>query len=419
MGDLSVYLHIPFCTSRCQYCAFYFETGWSPRVLEATLDATLEELALRYRALGNPRVRTVYLGGGTPSVIPPERLGSFLSDALDIIGAGRRGAVFELEFEGNPESTSAELLSALSDGCGGRNRVQSLRYSLGVQSLDGRTLKTLGRRGTAEQSLRAMSLLDEFRRNADRRFRINFDLIYGAPGQSGETIAADIDGLLAFRPDGVSLYQLSVEEGTPLQRRIASGALPAPDAGAQDELWDAARARLESGGYRNYEVSNFALPGGESKHNFAYWMLRPYLGVGPGAVSTVADPDGPGGIIRLTNPDLFAYGRMDRSLPGGSEVETIGARDLFIEIFITGLRTVAGVSLSRLGKRFGGAGLAAGEELRRRWAGRTLPRPGRIILDDANRYAMDRLMPDVAETAEAYPLAAEFVPWPASPASSV
>jgi oxygen-independent coproporphyrinogen-3 oxidase len=195
---------------------------------------------------------------------------------------------------------------------------------------------------------------------------------------------------------------LSVEPGTPLETRIRAGQLPAADGGIADAVWNTALEELQARGYRAYEVSNFSRPGRESKHNFAYWRLRPYLGIGPGAVSTLAVPGEPGRTIRLTNPDLFAYGRMDRGLPGGSVIEELGAKELFVELFITGLRTIAGISRSRIGRQFGVGGNEAANYLIENWRPYLKEHTNRIILNDPYRFTMDRFFPQVIESAETY-----------------
>jgi oxygen-independent coproporphyrinogen-3 oxidase len=156
---LAVYVHIPFCTSRCHYCNFYFETGWSPRILDTVLEQSLEELELRYEALGRPRVRTLYLGGGTPSVIPPGRLETYLGRILSILDVTERRPLAELEMEGNPENTDDDLISALFRAAPAPS-VQGIRYSLGVQSFSVDTLSLLGRRGSPEASRNALAVLN-------------------------------------------------------------------------------------------------------------------------------------------------------------------------------------------------------------------------------------------------------------------
>jgi oxygen-independent coproporphyrinogen-3 oxidase len=402
---LAVYVHIPFCTSRCHYCNFYFETGWSPRILDTVLEQSLEELELRYEALGRPRVRTLYLGGGTPSVIPPGRLETYLGRILSILDVTEQRPLAELEMEGNPENTDDDLISALFRAAPAPS-VQGIRYSLGVQSFSVDTLSLLGRRGSPEASRNALAVLNRHQSVQGKRFSINADLIYGTPGrdeaQSIRETRADLELLAESGVDGISLYQLSVEPGTPLETRIRAGQLPAADGGIADAVWNTALEELQARGYRAYEVSNFSRPGRESKHNFAYWRLRPYLGIGPGAVSTLAVPGEPGRTIRLTNPDLFAYGRMDRGLPGGSVIEELGAKELFVELFITGLRTIAGISRSRIGRQFGVGGNEAANYLIENWRPYLKEHTNRIILNDPYRFTMDRFLPQVIESAETY-----------------
>ncbi len=406
MKDLSVYVHIPFCSSRCHYCDFYFETGWSPAVLTSVLDGILAEAELLASRYSLPRLRSMYLGGGTPSVIPPAQLESFLRQLLDRLGVSGQRPLGELEMEANPESLSDGLLDALASAAAGRAR--GIRISLGIQSFSPENLRILGRRGTPRQAEEALNRMRRFAAESEVPASLNADLIYGLPGQEPAMFSQDLEHLIRHRPEGISLYQLSVEPRTLLEARITAGRLAAPKEEQQDELWQHALEELTSAGYRNYEVSNFALPGRESLHNFAYWRLRPYLGLGPGAVSTLPHPDNPFETIRTTNPDIFAYKKLENKYPGGRKTEHISPQQHFTELFITGLRTIAGVSLTQIKKSFGTPGLVAADELAELWRNYTIPHAKRIILQDQYRFTMDRLMDPVIEQSQIRDLAKEY-----------
>lgn len=390
---VSLYIHIPFCSSRCRYCDFYFETGWSPRVMGRTLDRIVEEGAYLFAQLGGPRVSTVYVGGGTPSVIPPRQLDDFLvrlRAALSI--GGTLDEPDEWSFEANPESVSAELLAVL------RERGVS-RLSLGVQSFHDPLLRSLTRRATGARIVEALELID--RLPAAKRFpHLNLDLIVGIPGQSRELVLDDIERALAFTPDHLSVYSLTVEERTPLAQMVARGEARELPPERQEELWFAARDALLDRGFEHYEVSNFARPGARSLHNRAYWRLDPYIGLGPGGVSTIPVAPGPG-VARLTNPNLFLY--SSASDPSWKqEVELLSPKALLLEHFLTGLRTSDGVSLSRLKRIFG-------LDLARRWVGPLAewaargavrsealegPEP-RLVLTEDTRMMLDRFVLEV------------------------
>jgi len=401
---LSLYIHIPFCSSRCRYCDFYFETGWSPRVMGRTLDRVVAEAGYFFETLGKPRINTIYFGGGTPSVIPPRELDDFLDRLRRALTIGeRQHEPAEWSFEMNPESVSPELLAVLRDR--GVNRL-----SLGVQSFQDPLLRFLTRRATRERATEALDLIARLPARAHFP-HLNIDLITGIPGQSRQMVTEDIERALSYGPDHFSVYSLTVEERTPLAQMVAHGqARPLP-VEQQDSLWFAARDRLLACGFEHYEISNFALPGGHSLHNAAYWRLDPYVGLGPGAVSTVpatveAEPEGgpasrQRSVARLTNPNLFIYSSaFDPSW--NHEVELISPRSLLIEHFLTGLRTAEGVSLRRIERVFGLDLTERWERALAEWVSRAAIDPAalqepapRLALTQAARLLLDRFLLEI------------------------
>lgn len=402
---LSLYLHVPFCESRCRYCNFYFETGWSPRVLHRTLEAILEESRLfrqlLYPGNGPTPLRTIYVGGGTPSVIPPAELDRFFQALRGIWQPDPAGLV-EFAVEANPESLKDGHLETF-------RRHGVTRLSLGVQTWNDRHLSLLGRRARAADIDRCLTLLDPRRPDPAWQGLVNLDLMVGLPGQTRAELDADLDRLLGFQPPHVSVYTLTVEERTPLHRLLADPAVPELDDEAAEELWLHAAGRLEQAGLMNYEVSNFACPGAESRHNLAYWHLDPYLGLGPGAVSTLPcqpglgrEPTGLAGPawIRLTNPDTFAYSRPGR--PGCQPAtEVLPPRDLLLEHFLTGLRIREGLDLGlaegRCGLQPGTLGQAL-VPLLADWVPRGMALPlaqQRLILTKAGRMILNLLLEDL------------------------
>jgi oxygen-independent coproporphyrinogen III oxidase len=267
-----LYVHAPFCARRCSYCDFAVQVSAEPPVA-AWAAAIGRELALVSAAEGWEEplpVSTLYLGGGTPSLLGPGAVGR-LREAL--APAADLGAVGEFTAEANPESFTAELardwLAAGVD-----------RVSLGAQTFHEPSLRWMGRLhgqdgpGQAVATARAAGLGN-----------IGLDLIFGLPARLGRRLADDLDRLLALEPDHVSVYGLSVESRTPLGRWVAEGREQAPDPEAYREEYLMAARRLVGAGYVHYEVSNFARPGRESRHNRAYWRGVPYLGLGNGAHS--------------------------------------------------------------------------------------------------------------------------------------
>lgn len=334
-------MHIPFCDSRCRYCDFYLETGWSEKVLEETVEAILREARLWAEKLGGPGLRTLYWGGGTPSVLPTVLAVRLARGLREIFP----GTPEEFSMEANPESLSPEGVEDLAE-CG------LDRISLGVQSLQDGLLHVLGRRARRRQVLESLEMLSQRWSG-----RLNLDLITGLPGQTPEHLSADLDELLAFGPGHFSLYELTLEPKTALHDLVRRREVFLPDELAAEDLWFEAAERLKSGGFRGYEVSNFALPGQESKHNLVYWRLEPYLGLGPGAHSTLPGGDGP---LRWANPPLFAYlSALKLRHPDEAPAlplarpEDLSKADFFFEHFMTALRTEEGLDPEKLRRVFG------------------------------------------------------------------
>ncbi len=251
-----VYVHIPFCASRCDYCDF---ATWTDRahLIDNYVDALLVDLA---RAAGRPAATSVFFGGGTPSLLPADRL-------LRVLDAIERAPGAEVTVECNPDSADDDKLEAYA--AGGVNRV-----SFGVQSMAPHVLRALGRTHEPENVGRAVAGA-----RAAGITRINLDLIYGTPGETLADWAATLDAAIELEPDHVSAYALTVEPGTPMGRQVAAGA-PAPDDDDQATKYELADARLDAAGYGWYEISNWARPGEECRHNLLYWTGGEYAGIG-------------------------------------------------------------------------------------------------------------------------------------------
>ncbi len=288
-----VYVHVPFCRARCDYCDFASVAVGAPGAAGARLDAFVDGVAAEWQreraAHDVRRLHTLYLGGGTPSLLGAERLERLL-------GLFRASLTphAEVTVEANPEDVDARF-AAWAAGWGGGGVTapgrggaavagRPLRVSLGVQSFDPALRTALGRRAQADPAA-AFTRLREAGVCA-----LSADLIHGIPGQDDAGLEADLAALLELRPGHVSWYELTPAAGTPLAARLAAARAAGADAGDPDAA--AGRYRrivraLSRAGYDWYEVSNFALPGQKARHNLAYWRARPYLGLGPGAVSTV------------------------------------------------------------------------------------------------------------------------------------
>ncbi len=269
----NLYVHLPFCKHKCGYCDFNAYAGMD-RLMPDYVDALEKELAAAREQRAFAALQTVYLGGGTPSLLPADliaRLLRFIRATFDVAPGA------EVTLEANPASTDEPRLAAWLEG--GVNRL-----SLGVQGFEPRALAVLERKTDAAQATRAFNLA-----RAIGMKNISIDLIYAVPYQSLESWVETLRQGLALGPDHVSTYCLTFEEGTLLWRRRAAGKLPELEPDLQWDQLDAACTDLEAAGFRRYEVSNWARPGYESNHNQAYWRCRPVYGAGAGAHSYSTD----------------------------------------------------------------------------------------------------------------------------------
>jgi oxygen-independent coproporphyrinogen-3 oxidase len=327
-GDVGVYVHIPFCRKRCPYCAFVLIES-DGAFHERFVDQVCREIE---RA--RPRPRTLYLGGGTPSLLKAEELGRIVEAA--------GGEPEEITVECNPEGLRLEGLRELGVS----------RLTLGIQSLDDGLLKFLGREHDAAGARRAY-------REASRRFdNICVDLIFGVPGQTLEQWTQTLEEVVAWRPAHVSLYGLAYEKGTPfekIQDRLPEERERAMYEQAMDSLSD----------YHHYEISNWALHGKESKHNRAYWEGRPYLGFGPGAHSFVS----PERWWNVSN--VREYLDRDDAVAGR---ERLTPEQVRIERLLLGLRQDVGVEMGSIPAGLEAFLERAGERVR-------LTRAGRCVAD--------------------------------------
>lgn len=266
---MGLYVHIPFCQAKCSYCDFNTYAGLS-RLYAPYVEALIREARWLAPKFPHP-VGTVFLGGGTPTVLPIELLGRLLTACFEtfIVEDGA-----EITSEANPGTVSHDYLRALRNL--GVNRL-----SLGSQTFDAGELAMLGRIHDADQ----VGVTVE-RARAAGFGNLNLDLIYGLPGQPLVSWQHTLARALALAPQHISLYCLTLEEGTPLRHRVLRGQLPEPDPDLAADMYELAAERLAGAGYQQYEISNWSLPGYECVHNLVYWRNRPYLGLGAGAHSS-------------------------------------------------------------------------------------------------------------------------------------
>ncbi len=341
--SVGVYVHVPFCERVCPYCDFAVVAArrLAPELEARYVDALLAELKRRCDAFAGRSLASLYLGGGTPSLLQPasvERLIDAVAGAFSADGSP------EITLEVNPSTVERERLPAFR--AAGVNRL-----SVGIQSFDDAVLRRLGRAHRAEEGRATLRAA-----RAAGFASLSLDLIFAAPGQSREAFGADLEEALRFAPDHVSTYELTVEEGTPYARAFARGQFVAP---AEEEVvWmmDRARSRLEAAGLDAYEISAYARPGHESRHNRRYWERRPVLGLGMGAWS--ADPPHPGapfGLRRANPRDLPTYlERVERGLnPCDRPADVLDVGTARGEAVFLALRTVRGLDPRRFEAEFG------------------------------------------------------------------
>lgn len=357
---MELYIHIPYCRQKCRYCDFASypcREDSMPRYV----DALLREAAATASLAGDVPLSTAFIGGGTPSLLPPEMLRRLL-EGLKAHFAFSAG--MEFTCEANPGMLTREWLDAAVSG--GVNRL-----SMGMQAAQPELLRTLGRIHQQEDVAASVRLA-----RAAGVTSLSLDLMFGLPGQTRAMWRETLEAALALEPEHLSCYGLIPEDGTPLKRDLDAGLLTLPDEEVERLMYDDALAILGQHGFRQYEISNFAIPGFECRHNIGYWRQAPYIGLGASAASMLTDGRAE---LRLTNPagidDYIAM--VDASDWSRREQTQVSAEDARFETLMLGLRMTEGVSeaafLHRHGvaidalygptlRRFGAQGLMAHED---------------------------------------------------------
>jgi oxygen-independent coproporphyrinogen-3 oxidase len=340
MQDLALYIHWPFCLSKCPYCDF------NSHVRDAIDEprwraALLRELDHAAADLGGRRITSIFFGGGTPSLMAPATVAALLQRAAKLWPFAEN---VEITLEANPTSVERQRLADIA--AAGVNRL-----SLGVQALDNRALQFLGREHDVADALAAVE-------TAARLFeRISFDLIYGRPDQSVADWRAELCCALTHARGHLSVYQLTLEAGTPFHALWRQGKLAALDDDIAAGLYEATQAILDDAGMPAYEVSNHATPGSESRHNLTYWRYGDYAGIGPGAHGRLTANGERRATQRIRSPEAWLEQVEERG--HGLESQTVLDTDIQLaEIVLMGLRLSEGVSETRL-RAATGCGFAA------------------------------------------------------------
>ena len=328
---MRVYVHVPFCRRKCIYCDFFSVVerlaDWP--ALVGSLLAEARQRAGAFAGDDSPYPSSLYIGGGTPSLIPADEFRCLAEGLLALFPDGTE----EFTIEVNPDDVSEEKVAVWS--AAGVNRV-----SMGVQSLVDSELKTIGRRHTAVDAIRAF---DRLRKSFGN---ISLDLIFGLPGQTCDSLRHTAEGFLDMSPEHISAYSLMYEEQTALTRMRDSGAIAEASEVDSVEMFSMVSGMLADAGYEQYEISNYARDGYRSIHNSAYWQGLPYLGLGPGAHSY----DGLR-TRRANRPDLKAWQGAESGFPYTEEI--LSDDELREEYIMTRLRTREGISLEDFARSFG------------------------------------------------------------------
>lgn len=325
-----VYVHWPFCAAKCPYCDFNSHVRHQPVDQERFARAFATELATMRARTGPREVTSIFLGGGTPSLMRPETVGA----VLDAIAANWTvSANAEITLEANPSSVEAERFRGYRSA--GVNRV-----SLGVQALNDADLRFLGRLHNVEEALHAIGLAREIFP------RLSFDLIYARPGQKPDAWAAELTQAIGYAVDHLSLYQLTIEEGTRFFQLYNAGKFEIPDGEHAAELYAVTQEVTAAHGLPAYEISNHARPGAESRHNLTYWRYGEYVGVGPGAHGRFVEDGRRIVTIAEKLPERWADLVEERGhgIVGG---ETLTRSEEADEFLLMGLRLVEGIDLAR------------------------------------------------------------------------
>lgn len=376
MGPLALYIHWPFCVSKCPYCDFNSHVREQVD-MTAWRDALLADLAHEAALTPGRRLSSIFFGGGTPSLMPPALVEALIAVAEQHWGFADN---IEITLEANPSSVEAANFHDLARA--GVNRV-----SLGLQALDERTLAFLGRAHDVAEGLAALD-------TAQRAFqRVSFDLIYARPGQSLADWRAELDRALSFGTGHLSLYQLTIEPGTRFETLVRTGALVPADDDHCADLFELTCDVMTAAGLPAYEISNHAKPGQESRHNLTYWRYEDYIGVGPGAHGRRLEQ----ATERHRKPENF-LSAVVRNGNGLKVEQPLSPQTRAMEALMMGLRLAEGVNLENLEAK---TGLVAaemvdgGEVAKLADMGFVEQRDGRLMVQAKGMPLLDALLPRI------------------------
>jgi oxygen-independent coproporphyrinogen-3 oxidase len=383
-GNIALYVHWPFCVSKCPYCDFNSH-------VRATIDqdewreALLADLAHEARLLPGRKLTSIFFGGGTPSLMDPAAVEAIIAAAASHWAAADE---IEITLEANPNSVEAERFADL--GCAGVNRL-----SLGLQSFDDQALRFLGRAHSSREGFRALEI-------AQKHFRrVSFDLIYALPGDSEANWSATLAQALSLGTKHLSLYQLTIEPGTRFASMVAKHEFEPLDSDTSAVLYELTDAMTSAAHMPAYEISNYARRGQESRHNLTYWRYDDYAGVGPGAHGRRLGTR----TVRHRKPENFlsALSRNGNGIAEEAPLSSIEAAD---EALVMGLRLREGVDAGAIADRFGLTSIVDWTRVARLVDSGHLERDGkRITLTSAGRLLLDHILGEIAATQPSYAVA--------------
>ena len=325
-----IYLHIPFCKQKCSYCNFHFSTSFNLK--DEMLLAIKKEIGLRKNELENKTLKSLYFGGGTPSVLSVDEIKSLLDEFQKYFSFDEN---IEITLESNPDDLNKNFLKELS-------QTEINRLSIGTQSFFDEDLKLMNRAHNASEAESSIKRAQDYGLE-----NISIDLIYGSPTSNFEIWKDNLNKTIELQVPHVSSYALTVEPKTALEKWIENGKVKSPEEAEQNQEFYYMSDFLKDNGFDHYEISNFGKPGFHSKHNSAYWKSEPYLGIGPSAHSY------DGNLERswnIANNPLYIKNINQNIIP--KETEILSEKDRFNEMMMIGLRTIWGVDLNKINQNF-------------------------------------------------------------------
>ena len=325
-----IYLHIPFCKHKCSYCNFHFSTSFSLK--DEMLSAIKKEIQLRHNELENKTLKSLYFGGGTPSVLSGDEIKSLIDEIQKYFSFDEN---IEITLESNPDDLNKNFLKELS-------QTEINRLSIGTQSFFDEDLKLMNRAHNASEAESSIKRAQDF-----GLVNISIDLIYGSPTSNFEIWKDNLSKTIELQVPHVSSYALTVEPKTALEKWIENGKIRSPEETEQNQEFYYMKDFLKDNGFDHYEISNFGKPGFHSKHNSAYWKSEPYLGIGPSAHSYNGHLERS---WNIANNPIYIKNLNQNILP--KEKEILTEKDRFNEMIMIGLRTIWGVDLNKINQNF-------------------------------------------------------------------